>query len=120
MKMVLIRPVAKPKSFADVKFTEADWKKAEKIGELEQPYGTAMENVRLSKGLYELKPVAREIPAQLAGPKDPYDMSKEELVMEMTAWGKPPRKQMPQKACIEFILKLRSEAAELITDDEDG
>lgn len=57
MKFANIAPVEKPKSFADVKFTQQEWEAAQKIGKkglLTLPYGTAMENIRLSKGLYKI------------------------------------------------------------------
>lgn len=54
MKFANIKPVDRPKSFAEVKFTQAEWEAATKVGMLRLPYGTAMENIRLSKGLYKI------------------------------------------------------------------
>ena len=117
MKMVKIGVIAKPKSFADVKFTEAEYKAAQKDGSKTVPYVTAVEAVKNSKGLYELKadPVASaEIPAM----PDPAEMTSEQLYAELASHGKAPRKQMKRADAEAFILKLRAEGIAMIGDDE--
>ena len=121
MKIVTIEPVAKPKSFADVKFTEKDYDAANKAGPLVVSYGTAMENIRNSKGLYRIKPEPSQVQeVAFVGVKEPEDMTKAELVKELISWGKKPHKQMTKKKCAEFITKLRAEAAEMLLDDDEG
>lgn len=118
MKIVKIEPVPKPSNFKDLGFSAEDYKAAAAGGVLELPYATAMENIRLSKGLYQVVPDVQEVEVKIAGLKDPEDMSKTELVMEMTSWGKPPKKQMTLSKCREFVAQLRESAVDLIVDDE--
>lgn len=119
MKIVTIRPVNEPKSYSGVNFTQDEWKAAAKSGAKRVPFPTAVEAVRNSKGLYQIAPDRDPVEVEVKGLKDPDEMSKEELVQEMTMWGKPPRKQMARQTVVEFIRKLRSEAADLISDDEE-
>jgi hypothetical protein len=69
--------------------------------------------------MYRIKPEVKEVEVKLQGLKEPEEMSNEELVMEMTAFGKPPRKRMTRQASIDFIKDLRAKALEMIGDDED-
>lgn len=120
MKTHTIIVVDEPKSFKDVKFTKADYDAAKKAGPKVVPHGTAMENIRNSKGLYRIKPepsLVQEV--AIVGVKEPHEMTKAELTKELISWGKAPRKQMTRKACEEFITSLRAEAAELILDDDE-
>ena len=117
MKMMTIEPCAKPKSFKDLAFNEADWKKATKIGPLSLPSGTAMENVKLSKGLYRFKAAAPEV--TLKTEVNPDEMSNQQLAQVMTSFGKPPRKKMNRASAVAFVRKLLDEAADMIGDDED-
>ena len=119
MKFVTISPVAKPADFSKVRFTEEMYKHAVKIGDKSVPYPTALEAVQNSGGLYKIK--SETAPSlRIKGLKDPDEMSRMELAMEMTAFGKPPRKQMNRQVAVEFIRKLRDEAASMIVEDEDG
>lgn len=118
MRVVTIQPVEKPKSFADVKFTEAEWNEAVKVGPKEVPMGTAMEALRNSKGLYQIKREAKEVDVVIHA-KPVSEMSAVELAAEMTAHGKPPRKKMNRKDAMAFVEKLREEAAKFIVDEDD-
>lgn len=119
MKIVTIEPVAKPKSFSDVKFTEDEYKDAVKVGAKSVPYPTAMEALQCSRGLYTIKVEREVVEVEIKAAKQPEDMTKAELIAEMTAFGKPPRKQMERKAVVEFIHKLRADAANMIMDDDE-
>ncbi len=120
MKIVTIEPVAEPADFKDVRFARKDWEAAVKLGPIRNiPYGTAAENIRNSGGMYQIVTDKKVVEVEMKGLKDPVEMTKEELVMEMTAWGKPPRKQMSRKACEDFIRDLRSKAVDLISDDDE-
>jgi ssDNA-binding replication factor A large subunit len=87
MKMVTIAVCAKPKSFRDVKFTEDEYKAAEKTGPLKVPYGTAMENLKNSKGLYEIQQeYDGEVDLKVGG-QSIATMSKEQVVIAATSLG---------------------------------
>lgn len=116
MKKVTLQVAPKPKSFADVKFTEADWKAAKAAGELVCNAVTAVANVRLSNGLYQFKPEAAEVELRTA--VDPDNMTTSELVQTMTAFGKPPRKKMNRAAAVKFVKELLAKAEDMIDDDE--
>lgn len=118
MKMVVIAPVAKPKSFSDVKFTEDEWKKATKGGALTMPMVTAMANIKNSKGLYKIQPLPSEIAATPKLP-DPTEMTSAQIAQELAAYGKAPQKQMARSKAIEFLRELREKSAAMIVDDED-
>tara|TARA_R110002072_G_scaffold49433_3_gene134335 strand:- start:39 stop:401 length:363 start_codon:yes stop_codon:yes gene_type:complete len=118
MKMVTILAVDKPKSFTDLGFSEAEHKAAVRVGPKRVPYAVANEALKLSKGLYKIKPEKEPVEVEIKA-KLPDDMTAAELVAEMTAFGKPPRKQMARKDVVAFIHKLRAEAAEMIMDDDD-
>tara|TARA_R110000851_G_scaffold22626_7_gene67001 strand:- start:1624 stop:1980 length:357 start_codon:yes stop_codon:yes gene_type:complete len=118
MKMVTILAVDKPKSFQDTGFSEAEHKNAVRQGAKVVPYATAREAIQNSKGMYKIKPDVDPVEVQVKAAKSPAEMDKTELVAEMTAFGKPPRKQMSRTAAEEFVTKLREEAALLIMDDE--
>lgn len=115
MKRVTIKVVDKRPDDIDVKTYEA----AKKKGEIECNYVTAVENVRVSKGLYEIKPEPKP-EADLPGLKEPEDMTKAELAQEMQLWGKPIKKGTKLSGVIETIKKLRSEAVANIEDDDEA
>ena len=117
MKMMTIEPVAKPKSFKDVSFNEADWAKAKKDGAITVPAGTALENVKLSKGLYRFVAEAPEVTVKTE--INPDDMTNQELAQTMTSFGKPPKKKMTRAVAVAFVKKLLEDAADMIGDDED-
>jgi hypothetical protein len=119
MQMVLIEACKKPASFADVKFTEADWKFADKAGPKKVPMVTAKEAVRNSHGLYVIRLLNQPEEVQQVQLARPEDMSNEALVAEMTAHGKPPRKRMERRTAVDFVKSLREEAAKLIIEDEE-
>lgn len=120
MKLVTITLVEEPASFEKVKFTTKDYAAAKKVGDLRVPHGTAMENIRNSKGMYRIKPepdAVKEI--EFKGLKDPADMTSSELAAEMTAHGKAPKKQIKRSVAVKFVRDLREKAAALIVDDEE-
>ncbi|WP_065325797.1 hypothetical protein [Tritonibacter mobilis] len=121
MKMLTIKPCEKPASFADEKFTQADWQAAWKLGPKTVPAVTAMEAVRNSKGMYQIHVEEQEtVKVELQGLKAPEQMSPSELVAEMTSHGKPPRKKMDRKTAVAFVKDLREKAEAFIVDDEEG
>lgn len=121
MKMLTIKPCEKPASFAEVKFTQADWQAASKLGAKTVPAVTAMEAVRNSKGMYQIHVEEQEtVKVELQGLKDPEQMTASELVAEMTSHGKPPRKKMDRKTAVAFVKDLREKAEAFIVDDEEG
>jgi hypothetical protein len=118
MKMVIIAPVVKPKSFEGLPFTGQQYADAVKAGEKLVPMVTALEAVRNSKGLYRIKPTAAE---QAKAPRlpDPLEMSREAVFAELTMYGKAPQKQMAITKAREFLSELRAKSAEMIVDDEE-
>jgi hypothetical protein len=119
MKMVQIKPVPQPESFTAVKFTQEDWKAANKLGTLTVPAVTAVEALKNSKGLYKIvDEAAATVQVEFQGLKDPEQMTSQELVAEMTSHGKPPRKRMERKTAVNYIKDLRAKAAEMIIDDD--
>lgn len=120
MKMLTIKPCDKPASFEDVKFTQAEWQAAVKLGVKTVPAVTAIEAVRNSRGLYQIKVEEQEtLKVELKGLADPEQMTSLELVAEMTAHGKPPRKKMQRATAIAFVKDLREKASAMIVDDDE-
>lgn len=114
---VEIRPVAKPRSFDSVKFTQKDWEAAAKKGALVVDGATALENIRNSKGLYEFVP-EKKIKLEVEA-KAPSEMTALEIAAELTAHGKPPQKKMKRATAEAFILELREKAAGMIIEDDE-
>lgn len=99
--------------------TAAVHKEAKKRGNVECPAITAVEAVRNSKGLYQIKPEESEASkVELVGLKDPEQMTSEELVVELTAHGKAPRKRMKRETAVNYVKELRAKAVEMIIDDD--
>lgn len=117
MKMVKIEVVSKPKSFDAVKFSEAEWKVAKAAGSIDVPAGTALENLRNSRGMYRIVPDQKAVEIILKGLSPVDEMDGPALFAEMASHGKPPRKNMPRSKAREFVASLRAEAAEMIVDD---
>lgn len=90
-----------------------------KRGELQRvPMATATENIRLSGGMYKIKPEGEAAPSapNLALSLD--DMSNDDLKLMMLRVGITPQKQMKRP---EIIKAIRLKLAEIeITDDADG
>lgn len=118
MKYVTITPVDRPADFKSVRFSEESWTAAKKVGDVKVPYVSARENVRNSGGLYKIKAEKEPVEVKIEGAKNPDEMSNVELAAEMAAFGKPPRKKMNRQTAIDFVRKLREEAAAFITDDD--
>ena len=117
MKFVQIEVTDEPKSFADVKFTKEDYLAAKKAGRVTVPMVTALQNVRLSHGLYRIVNVAPEV--QVKSDVNPDEMTNQELAQTMTAFGKPPRKKMARATAVAFVKKLMEEAAAMIGDEDE-
>jgi hypothetical protein len=92
---------------------KAAHEEAKKKGPLvDLPYVTALENVRLSQGMYMLKPTAAE---QAAKPRELEDMTNDELKLLMLNTGVKTEKQMKRP---EIIKSIRLKLAEIdIVDD---
>jgi hypothetical protein len=118
MKMLTIVPVDIPKSFGDVKFTQAEYAAVKKTGPQVVPAITAMEALRNGKGVYRIKSEKQTFEIEIKGLKDPDEMDNSELFAEMASHGKPPRKQMARAAAVKFVGDLREKAAAMIVDDE--
>lgn len=112
MKKLTIRPVKeRPEGVS-----EKDFKEAHRKGEIEVNAITAIEALKNGGGLYEIKPPAKQV-VEVKG-KEPEEMTKAELVAEMTAFGKPPRKMMSRDVAVQFVRDLRAKAEELIGDGD--
>ena len=118
MKYVTIEPVERPVSFSGSHFREQEWVDANKRGPVEVTAVTAMEAIRNSRGLYRIRAEKQAVEVQIKGLKPVEDMTPEELMMEMTAHGKPPRKRIPRGKAVEFVKELRAAAVAMIFDDE--
>ena len=120
MADLIIAPVEKPTSFNDkaVQFSKDEWEAANKQGEIKVPAVTAMEALKNGRGLWRIKPQDQPKEVVIKSLKEPEEMTSQELVAEMTSYGKPPRKKMNRAIAVDFVKKLRAEAAELIIDDE--
>lgn len=117
MASVTIRAVEKPKSFADVKFTQTDWEAATKAGPKTVSRVTAMEALRNSKGLYQIEAEKKaEVEVKIAG-MSVSQMDVPQLKVIAAAFGKPIRKQMTKSALREFVAGLID--AVPITDDDE-
>lgn len=116
---VRIKPVEKPASFADVKFSQKDWEAAVKQGTLKVPYVTAKEAMRNSKGLYQIE-AEKKVAVEIKGLREPTEMTSAELVAEMTMHGKPPRKKMNRATAVKFVTELRERATQMIVEDDDA
>lgn len=115
--LVWIEPVEKPVSFADVAFTEADWKAAQKVGALEVFPSNAVEAIRNSRGLYRFQPAKKtEIEVKVGG-MSVEQMDAAQLKMIAASFSKPIRKQMKMSELRKFVQGLID--AVPITDDED-
>lgn len=118
MKMTQIRAVAKPKSFADVKFSQKDWEIASAAGVLTTTWATAMANVRMSKGLYELVPEKKTEVEIKVGGLSVDEMSNAELKLMAVKLGKTIRKKSIMR---KDLVRLVQEALDFVevTEDDD-
>lgn len=119
MKMCQIRPVAKPKSFSDVKFSQKDWEAASAAGTLTMTWATAAENVRLSKGLYEFVPEKKAEVEIKVGGMSVDEMSNAELKLMAVKLGKTIRKKSITRKDLVRLVQDALDAVEVIEDDED-
>lgn len=117
MANVTIRPVDKPKSFADVKFTQADWEAAAKAGPKTVARVTAMEALRYSKGLYQLQAEKKaELDLKIGG-MSVDEMSNMELKLTATRLGVTIRKKNIKRS--ELIELVRRKLDEVVVEDDD-
>lgn len=116
MRMIKIEPVAKPKTFDGSHFTVAAWEAATARGPVEVPYGTALEAVRNSNGLYRMVEEAEE--AAVASPALSVD-AMDDLSLKLTAasLGLTLKKKMKRADLVDLV-KRRLDAVELVDDDE--
>lgn len=114
MKMVTLQvPEQRPDGIPERVYTAA-----KKKGDITVSASTATENLRLGKGLYEVKP--DPLPeVTLVGMKQPEEMTSEELALEASAHGKPFRKKVSRSAAIEHVQTLRAESIKFIMDDDE-
>ncbi len=119
-KYVTLEVVKEPENFSNVRFRKDDYLAAKKMGEIRNvPYGTARENIRNSAGMYRIKPEETAVQEHvIKGLKDPEEMTASELMAEMTAHGKPPRKQMQRSVAVDFVKDLRAKAESMIVPDK--
>lgn len=84
MKEVILKVVdKKPDSIK-----QAEYDAAKKLGELEMHYATAIENVKLSNGLYEIKPEPKDMEAEFNFNGVPIaEMSRSQLFMAAMTFG---------------------------------
>lgn len=119
MKFVTLTVVDEPASFDDVRFSREQWKEAKARGDIRDcAYSNAREAIRNSGGMYRIKVTDNVMQVEVVAAKDPSEMTSAELVAEMTAFGKPPRKKMKHSVAVDFVRKLREEAAMMIVDDD--
>lgn len=115
--LVRIVPAEKPKSFADVAFTEAEWKEAQKLGPISVFPGTALENIRLSKGLYQFEaPKKQEVDLKIGG-MSLHDMSSTELKLTAARLGVTIRKKNIKRS--ELIGLVQSKLDDIAVEDDD-
>lgn len=119
MKFVTLTVVDEPASFDEVRFSREQWKEAKALGDIRGcAYSNAREAIKNSGGMYRIKVTDNIRQVEVVAAKDPSEMTSAELVAEMTAFGKPPRKQMKRSVAVDFVRKLREEAALNIVDDD--
>jgi len=113
---VVLKPVAKPKSFSDVKFTQKDWDAAVAAGPVKMWRSGALEALRHAKGLYEVDaPAKQEVEVKVAG-MSLSALESTQLKVMAASFGKPIRKKMSRSQLIAFVQGLID--AVPITDDE--
>ena len=118
MKMVDIQPVPEPKSFKDVKFTKIEWEGAAKLGKIRCPYVTAMENIRQSKGLYQIVPDKLPEVELKVGGLSLDEMSNVELKLLALKMGVTIRKKNISRSDLVGLVKSKMDEIE-VTDDEE-
>ena len=118
MKMMTIIPVDKPTAFEDVKFTQAEWNAANKVGAVEVPAVTALEAIRQSKGMYRIK--GEERPKEVTiGNRSLRDMTNPELKILAAQLGKPIRKKSITRGDLIKTIETALETVEVLDDSEE-
>lgn len=118
MKFVKIRPVAKPKSFAEVKFTEQEWNAAVKAGSPSVPYVTALEALKQSRGLYEIEPEKKPEVELKVGGLTVSQMGPAELKLMAVHLGCTIRKKNIKLSELRKLVTDKLEAVEVEDDDD--
>lgn len=116
-ELIRIIPVEKPKSFADVEFTESDWKAAWAKGAVNVFPGTAIENIRLSRGLYQFEAAPKQEVDLKVGGMALEDMSSMELKLTAIRLGVTIRKKNIKKSDLVALVKAKLEEV-VVEDDE--
>lgn len=115
---VVLMPVAKPKSFSEVKYTEKEWDAAKAAGPVKMWRSGALEALRNAKGLYEVEaPAKQEVEVKVAG-MSLNAMDPTQLKVLAASFGKPIRKPMSKSKLVAFVQSLID--AVPITEDEDA
>lgn len=113
-----IVPVAKPARFAEVAFTEDEWKAAFKVGPMVVPMSTAQDNVRMSRGLYEIEqPKRSEVDLKVGG-MSLDTMGPAELKMAALHLGVTLRKKNMRISELRALVKSRLDSIVVIEEDD--
>ncbi len=125
MRMVIIRPIEKPKFFKDVAFSEAEWVAANAGGEKTVPYVTAIEAVRNSRGLYRIVDLEEKPPTEVkVGGLSLDQMDNAALKLMAVHMGVTLRKKNIHRTDLITLVRAKLDAIEVADDepedDEDG
>lgn len=83
------------------------------------PYVSAMENVKLSGGMYSLLPDAAEGPAPGVAIRMPEEMSRDELTLTALQLGVDMSRKQMKKAEIIAAVRQKMDAVVLLDDEDD-
>jgi len=111
MTEIAANPAFKPSDAAETKAFEA----VKKTGTIALDYVTALENVKLSKGMYAF--VTPKAQPDASAPRTLEDMTGEELEIMMLQSGVTPQKQMKRAEVIKAI-RLAMDAVMIEDDDK--
>jgi hypothetical protein len=109
----MVKLAASPSFKSDNPVAVAAWKAAKANGPLDVDYVTAIENVRLSGGIYMIVPEAPQTP--VPGPRNLEDMSIDELKIMMLSLGVRSEKKMLKTDIVRLV---RAKMGEIEIVDE--
>lgn len=119
MREVTIKVVEKPASFEGVKFTLQDWETAsKKAPALTLPAASALENVKNSKGLYEIVPEKKEIEVNVGG-MSLNEMSSMQLKLVAANLGVTMKRKNIKRSDLEALVTKKLEETIVIDEDEE-
>lgn len=113
-----IVPVAKPASFDDVKFTRLEYETAVRIGPMVVPMSTALENIKASRGLYEIEPIKRAEVDVTVGGMTIDTMGPAELKMAALHLGVTLRKKNMKISELRILVKSKLDDIVVIDEDD--